>query len=65
MSTAFRYADPRSYPDYKRRVAAALERRDIKRIYCLFCRFETFHSHGTRYAYCLTCMHNQPTPTGR
>jgi hypothetical protein len=56
----YRYADPRMYAKYEQRLAAARERRDVVRLYCRGCRFETNHAHGTRYAYCLTCLRNHP-----
>lgn len=57
------HGDPRSYNDYQSRYQAALQRRDIKRLYCRKCQCETYHSHGTRFAYCLRCFRNHDDET--
>lgn len=60
-TSVYRYADPRCYTgpaDYERRLAAARERHDAVRKYCLGCRCETYHANGSRYAYCLRCLRN-------
>lgn len=58
QQSSYRYADPRVYAKYGQRLAAARERRDVVRLYCRGCRSETNHAHGSRYAYCLTCLRN-------
>lgn len=55
-----KYADPRCYNTYEERRKAALERRDLTRLYCRGCRMETGHAHGSRFAYCLRCLRNHP-----
>lgn len=58
QQSSYRYADPRLYSNYEQRLAAARERRDAVRKYCRGCWSETFHAHGSRYAYCLRCLRN-------